>query len=451
MMKSLLFVIPWARKFVDNADYVYAESPERAPENVVGLATFLRTQGVRVEIADMSYLLMQCKGNIEQCLQLLWNKCKSFAPDVIGLSFFTARFETASIIVSFLRSHYRDNAPMIIAGGIHATLLPDITYQYIDFDALMIGEGELSLVSLLKDEPLDKIRGVYLKGQRTKTMGEAIRNLDDLPMPDWSFVNKEFYSQPCYFLSYSAKERVMPITFGRGCLYRCNFCAHNSFLGKRCHSPEYFIDMMDYTAKQCGVNAFIVQDSSVGSFKKEWAKVCELLIDKGSPYRWWGNLRANQVDEDFLQIMKEAGCGKVFFGFESGSPRILERMNKRVTIEQCKEAARLCHKVGLPFYTSYIINYFGEEDEDLQLTERLIRETRPTSLAINKFSPIPGSVDFDTHQDIILPYMKDVECWTNLGLLNAPRLFGNMSAERFEYWQDHLLQLKKEINSNEDF
>ena len=202
-MKSLLFVIPWAKKFVDNANYIYADSPERAPENVVGLATFLRTQGVCVEIADMSYLLMQSKGNIEQCLQLLWEKCKSFVPDVIGLSFFTARFETASIIVNFLRSQYRDNAPMIIAGGIHATLLPDITYQYINFDALMIGEGELSLVSLLKGEPLDKIRGVYLKGQRSKTMGEAISNLDILPMPDWSFVNKDFYSQPCYFLSYS--------------------------------------------------------------------------------------------------------------------------------------------------------------------------------------------------------------------------------------------------------
>jgi radical SAM superfamily enzyme YgiQ (UPF0313 family) len=451
-MKSLLFVIPWARKFVNNANYIYAESPERAPENVVGLATYLRIQGCRIDIADMSYMLMQSKGNINVCLEMLWNKCNSFSPDIIGLSFFTARFETAGIIVEFLREKYKNiDAPMIIAGGIHPTLLPEITYQYINFDALMIGEGELSLLSLLNGESPDKIDGVFLKGQKSRTMGRGIKNLDNLPMPDWSFVNKDFYSQPCYFLSYSTKERVMPITFGRGCLYRCNFCAHNSFLGKRCHSPEYFINMMDYTAEQCGINAFIVQDSSVGSFKKEWTKVCELLIAKGSPYRWWGNLRANQVDEDFLRIMKEAGCGKVFFGFESGSPRILERMNKRVTIEQCKEAARLCHKVGLPFYTSYIINYFGEEEEDLILTEELIRETRPTSLAINKFSPIPGSIDFETHQDLILPYMKDIKCWTNLGLLNAPRLFGNMPTERFEYWQSHLLKLKKEINSNEDF
>ena len=450
-MKSLLFVIPWAKKFVDNANYIYADSPERAPENIVGLATYLRSQGFRVDIADMSYMLMKNKGNVDACLDMLWRKCNSFAPDVVGLSFFTARFETASIIVRFLRLKYKNDAPLIIAGGVHPTLLPEVTYQYISFDALMIGEGELSLTSLLNEELLENIDGVFLRGQKNKTMGGAIKDLDTLPMPDWSLIDKEFYSQPCYFLSYSKMEKVMPITFGRGCLYHCNFCAHNSFLGKRCHSPEYFVNMMDYTAKQCGVNAFIVQDSSVGSFKKEWSKVCQLLIDKGSPYRWWCNLRANQVDEGFLNLMKNAGCAKVFFGFESGSPRILERMNKRVSVEQCKEAARLCHKVGLPFYTSYIINYFGEEDEDLELTEKLIRETRPTSLAINKFSPIPGSLDFDTHQEMILPYMKDIKCWTNLGLLNAPRLFGNMSAVRFEYWQAHLLELKKEINSNEDF
>ena len=139
-MKSLLFVIPWARKFVNNADYTYADSPERAPENIVGLATYLRGKGVRVEIADMSYLLMKSRGRIDDCLDLFWNQCLSFQPDVIGLSFFTARFETASTIVKFLRSKYENHTPLIVAGGIHATLLPDITYQYIDFDAL-IKEG----------------------------------------------------------------------------------------------------------------------------------------------------------------------------------------------------------------------------------------------------------------------------------------------------------------------
>lgn len=450
-MKSILFVIPWAKKFVNNSNYVFADMPERAPENVVGLATYLRQNGVDVEIADMSYMLMLSQGDINKCLLMLWDACNRFSPDVIGLSFFTARFEYASTIVKYLRSRYQKDAPMIIAGGVHATLLPDVTFQYIDFDALMIGEGEMALLSLLQGKPLDAIDGVYLKGQVKKTRGSIVKNLDELPFPEWSLIDKDFYSQPCYFLSYSSLDKVMPITFSRGCMYRCNFCAHSSFLSARCHSAQYFVDMMEHTALQCGVDAFIVQDSSVGNFKSEWTKVCEMLIEKGSPYRWWANLRVNQVDEDFLRIMKKAGCQKIFFGFESGSPRILKRMNKRITVEQCKEAARLCHLIDISFYSSYIINYFGETEEDLRLTEELIRETRPTSLAINKFSPIPGSIDFDSHQELILPFMKDITCWSNLGKLIAPCLLGNMNSREFDRWQNHLLQLKIEINSNEDF
>lgn len=450
-MKSILFVLPWAKKFVGNRNYCYAEEPERAPENIVGLASWLRSQGARVGIADMSHMLMLSSGDVEDCLERLWQLCLDFQPEVIGLSFFTARFGYAADIVRFLRSRYAASAPLLIAGGVHPTLLPDVTFQYVDFDALMIGEGELSLKALLEGQPLDRIEGVYLRGQQRKTTGQIVAQLDDLPFPDWSFIDKEFYAQPCYFLSYSSLDKVMPITFSRGCRYRCNFCAHNSFLGRRCHSAHYFVNMMKHTAQQCGVSAFIVQDSTVGNFKSEWRMVCQLLKDDGSPYKWWANLRANQVDEEFLTIMKEAGCGKVFFGFESGSPRILKRMNKMETIDECRRAAALCHKVGMPFYTSYIINYFGEEEEDLKMTEQLIRETRPTSLAINKFSPIPGSVDFDSHADIIAPRMASVDDWTQLGMLHSKHIFSNMSSERFQYWQKRLLDLKREINSNEDF
>lgn len=156
------------------------------------------------------------------------------------------------------------------------------------------------------------------------------------------------------------------------------------------------------------------------------------------------------MDEDLLRLLKAAGCIKLFFGFESGSQRVLDRMNKRITIDQCRRAAELCHKLDLPFYTSYIVNYFDEEESDLRLTEELIRETRPTSLAVNKFSPIPGSIDYDTNEERIKPYIKTIHDWTMLGMLVSPRLFGNMPEEDFERWYKHLRGLKKYINSHED-
>lgn len=451
-MKSILFVIPWSGFYI-GTNYSFSEAPERAPEGIVGLATYLQAKGASVRIADMQRMLRGNEGNTEKTLNDLWTICDEFQPDVIGFSFFTARFEYArDIFVALCQtydSHQRQK-PLIIAGGVHPTLLPKLTFDYIPFDALIIGEGEKPLLQLLQGAPYRKIKGVFLPGDTHAIQAEAVADLDELPIPDWSLIDKDFYSQPSHQISNTQLHQVMPITFGRGCMYRCNFCAHSCFLFARHHSADYFIRKMNSVAQQCGVDTFVIQDSSIGNFRTVWEEVCHKLIDAGTPYRWWANLRANQADAHFLQLLKDAGCIKLFFGFESGSQRILQRMNKRITVDQCREAARMCHEIDLPFYTSYIVNYFDEEESDLKLTEQLILETRPTSLAINRFSPIPGSEDYDRYESIISPYIKTIHDWTTIGMLISPIRFGKMSEERFDYWFQHLREMKKYINSHEN-
>ncbi len=451
-MKRMLFIIPWSEYYIGNTNCNFTDEPERAPEGIVGLATYLKAHGVPVKIADMQQMLRCNRGDVDRTLADLWDLCQSFAPDVVGFSFFTARFQFANDIFIDLSERYLRSGisrPLMIAGGVHPTLLPDITLAYMPLDALIIGEGELPLMRLLSGEPLQQIKGVYFAGKKSTEKADVISNLDDLPFPDWELIDKDFYSQPSHLISNAEIHKAMPITFGRGCMYRCNFCAHNCFLYARSHSADYFIRKMDHVAQQCGVDTFIIQDSSIGNFRKVWTEVCQTLIERGSPYRWWANLRVNQVDEDYLRLLKAAGCIKLFFGFESGSQRILDKMNKRITVEQCRQAAALCHKVGIPFYTSYIANYFGEKEEDLKLTEQLILETRPTSLAINKFSPVPGSIDYDTNAAIITPLINSIQDWTKLGMLNLSILFSDMPQDRFDYWFGHLRSLKKYINTHE--
>lgn len=451
-MKRILFIIPWSGFYIGNANCNFADEPERAPEGVVGLATYLKVHGIQVKIADMQQMLRCNKGEEKKTLDELWSICQSFNPEVIGFSFFTARFQYVSHIFKDLTSRFHSlklKCPLMIAGGVHPTLLPQNTLSYVPFDAVIIGEGELPLLRLLNGESMDAIKGFFFPGKDSVEKADVIPNLDELPFPDWELIDKDFYTQPSHQISNAIIHKVMPITFGRGCMYRCNFCAHNCFLYARCHSSKYFIRKMEWVSHQCGVNTFIIQDSSIGNFRNTWKEVCYKLIEQGTPYQWWANLRVNQVDEEFLRLLKQAGCIKLFFGFESGSQRILDKMNKRITVEQCRQAAFLCHKIEIPFYTSYIVNYFGETEEDLELTEQLILETQPTSLAINKFSPVPGSIDYDNNISIIKPYIKDIRDWTMLGMLNFPVLFGDMSQERFEYWYNHLRSLKKYINTHE--
>lgn len=452
-MKRLLFVIPWSPFYVGLEDFNFSVMPERAPESVVALATYLMAQGAEVEISDMLSTLLKCKGDIESAMTALYRQCERFKPDIIGFSFFTARFSAAADIFYRLKNYYSAagiSAPMMIAGGVHATLLPDLTFKHIPFDALSIGEGEMSLLSLIRGEELDKIPGIIHLYSNERRRSEVVQNLDELPFADWSLIDWDFYTQPSHQISSGRLDRVMPITFGRGCMYKCNFCAHASFLEPRCHTAEYFVQMMDSYASQCKVNTFIIQDSSIGNFKGEWEKVCDILIQRGRPYKWLANLRANQVDKDFMSKLKAAGCVKLFFGFESGSPRILERMNKRITVEQSIYAAQLCHKFRIPFYASFVVNYIGEDEEDLKMTEDLIRYTQPSSLAVNKFSPIPGSKDYDKYRHLIEPHLNSIDDWTKLGCLCSDMFFGNMPEEKFHHWYNRLKKLRTTINSHED-
>lgn len=452
----MLFVIPWSEYYIGRTDCDFVHFPERAPEGVVGLASYLKSKGAEVKIADMQYLLRINKGSVLSTIDDLWDICCNFAPEVIGFSFFTARFEFASDIFFKIKAKYKESGlplPIFIGGGVHPTLLPDITLNYIPFDAIIIGEGERPLEKLLSIDSLynlERIPGVYTVNSISPRHGDAVENLDDLPIPDWNLIDKEYYSQPSHLLSGKSLNRVMPISFSRSCAYRCNFCAHNCFLKARCHSATYFIEMMDRVALQCNVDTFIIQDSSIGNFKKEWSKVCEELIRRGAPYKWWANLRVNQANEEYLRLLRDAGCIKLFFGFESGSQRVLDRMGKLTTVEQCIQTADLCHKLGIEFYTSYIINYFDETDEDLELTDKLIRRTKPTILAINRFSPIPGSKDYELHKEKISESINSLHDWTNLGMLNLPIYFGNMSSKRYAKWEDHFRELKRKINRHED-
>lgn len=448
----MLFIIPWSGFYI-GTNYSFSEAPERAPEGVVGLATYLKEKGAVVRVVDMQRMLRANEGVAEKTLSDLWTICQQFQPDLIGFSFFTARFEFVQDIFFALCQYYDSQhlkKPLMVGGGVHPTLLPQLTLEHIPFDFLIIGEGEYPLLQLLQGCSPREVKGVYLPGDTEIVKADPVEILDDLPIPDWSLVDIDFYAQPSFLISNTQLHKTMPISFGRGCMYQCNFCAHSCFLQARCHSADYFIQKIKSVSQQCGVSNFVIQDSSIGNFRNVWEDVCRKLIAEGSPYRWWANLRANQVDPQFLRLMKEAGCIKLFFGFESGSPRILQRMNKRITVEQCKEVARLCHEIGIPFYTSYIINYFDEEEVDLELTEQLIRETCPTSLAINRFSPIPGSKDYQNNKQVMLPYLKTIHEWTKLGMLDSPIRFGNMSEERFDYWYKHLRDMKKYINAHEN-
>ena len=106
----MLFIIPWSEYYIGRSECDFAQNPERAPEGVVRLATYLKNNGAEIRIADMQYLLRKNCGSIAAAVDALWGICLDFTPEVIGFSFLTARFEFASDIFFKIKARYAEAA-----------------------------------------------------------------------------------------------------------------------------------------------------------------------------------------------------------------------------------------------------------------------------------------------------------------------------------------------------
>ncbi|HOK28009.1 MAG TPA: radical SAM protein, partial [Methanomassiliicoccaceae archaeon] len=100
---------------------------------------------------------------------------------------------------------------------------------------------------------------------------------------------------------------------------------------------------------------------------------------------------ADLVRPELLSEMKDAGCRQVLIGVETGSPRLLEAVNKRMTVETLIRAAADVHRAGLELYAMMVNGLPGETDEDIRATEKLLRTIRPEYTEFLSYMPYPGT------------------------------------------------------------
>ena len=145
--------------------------------------------------------------------------------------------------------------------------------------------------------------------------------------------------------------------------------------------------------------------------------------------KWFAQLKVNVVDEKLLDLMKETGCVGVEYGFESGSQRVLDLMNKKTTVELNLKAANLTKKARLRFQANIIAGYPGETEEDFRKTVSFIKKIRPNNIGFNMFMPLPGTVIYQK----IKQEGKPIAAWEQIGDPEAPQInYAQMSKDRFE-------------------
>ena len=290
----------------------------------------------------------------------------------------------------------------IVVGGWHASYVPDSILELPDVDYVIMGEGEHAMVQLAnslirgRGDAIPLIAGVgYKRDDRiVKNAPEFIKNLDDVPFPARHLLPMQLYDRTIEFLSVKPADTMSIV---RGCPFNCAFCETKKLWGNTCRtfSPQRVVDEIEYLMKTFHSRGVYFINDNFTIKKKVTEEICDLIVKRNLDVRWACDTRPDLISLELLQKMHAAGCETIWFGVESGSPRVLEKLNKGITLEQTEEAVKLCRKAGIQVACSFIMGVPGETVADMEKSLNFALKLDPDWCRFNIYVAYPDSVLYE--------------------------------------------------------
>jgi anaerobic magnesium-protoporphyrin IX monomethyl ester cyclase len=317
--------------------------------------------------------------------------------DIVGISAFSTQFPA----VRYLAEHVKRTRPgtAVIVGGPMASYHGEFTLRETAADVVVIGEGELTILDLLRNwDNKETVEGIGFKKDgkiHFTPKREALISLDDLPMPNFDLFEMWRYTRANN--SFARKDndgnKVMGIFAARGCPYSCHFCSLSS-LNYRTMSPQKVYESVRELRDTFGLQEIFFEDELFLASKKKFADLAPKLKSLDLP--WAGQGRINVMDDEFLAMAKDANCIGVGYGVESGSQKILDNMNKHTKVEKIEQVLKATPRAGINMKVQLMFGYPGETEETVQQTIDLMRRVDHPGRRMTLTTPIPGSELYDT-------------------------------------------------------
>jgi len=265
----------------------------------------------------------------------------------------------------------------IIVGGPHTSVALDTIPGFVDF--VVQGEGEVAILDIVAG----RAAGRVLRCRR-------LDDLDDLPLPAWDyFINQPYHWGGDWFPG----TPVFTMNTSRGCPFHCTFCSVGSIWGRKYtfFSAERIVHDIDYLIKEYGARGVYFREDNFTVQRERTEKFCELLLQRNIHITWACETRVDTLDRNLVKLMQRAGLTALYFGVESGSQEVLNRLKKNITPEQTRNAFDWCREFGIKTAASVIVGTPGETPRDLQQTLALVDDLKPTVNWFNVFVGIPQS------------------------------------------------------------
>jgi radical SAM superfamily enzyme YgiQ (UPF0313 family) len=274
--------------------------------------------------------------------------------------------------------------------GPHVTMRPKEMLEETKATAALIGEPECTILDVSTSiQPISAIQGVaYLDNGDIKfTQPRLSVSMSELPSPAFHLLDMDKYHYEIMGDHFTLLETT------RGCPYQCTFCPEDQMYGKRYRfKPMEMIEQeLDTCVNKYGVKNIYFIDLEF-TLKKDFVhEVCDLIIKKGYKLNLACQTRADTVDMPLLQKMRKAGFTLIHYGLESGSPRILESTNKRITLETISQGVQWAKQVGMEVVCFSMMGLPTETVEDMDMTVKFAQKLNPDFISFHVATPYPGT------------------------------------------------------------
>lgn len=355
--------------------------PPLPPTDLMYLAAVSEKQGLDAKIADYSQ-----GGDYEADLV-------KFKPDYLVVNIATPTLEHDLEAIKKAKE-ICPNIITIAKGAAFLTLAERIIKEHDELDFGILGEAENTLKEILQEKSKTEILGLYYKeNDEVKFTGcrPFIEDLDSLPFPARHLVDNNIYRRP------DNNKVQATIKVSRGCPFHCFFCLATPVSGAkvRRRSPENIVAEIRECVEKYNIKNFLFW-SDIFNIDKDWTmKLCQAIIDSGLKITWSANTRADTADLEMAEMMYKSGCRLVSIGVESGSQYMLEKMGKKITLNDVRRTVKVFKKAKIRIYNYFVIGLPWETEETVEETIKFAIELNSDFISFYTATPLPGSRFYD--------------------------------------------------------
>jgi len=362
------------------------------------IAAVLEAANWPVEVLDLS--------GITNFIDAVGDCVSNSAARHFGITATTPQFPAAVQIAKAIRAARKD--ARVIIGGTHATLVVAAckyedahqrngraheAYRQLEanFDVIVAGDGEETIFLAAQDDAPKLIDADDRKSPHFLT---SVR-LDATPFPARHLIDLASYRYTIDGVP------ALSLIAQLGCPYHCGFCAGRAspmLRNIRTRSDESIVEEMTLLYRTYGYRGFMFYDDELNVNPKMTTlmqKIAQAQRTLGVEWKLRGFVKSERFTDEQAQAMFEAGFRQVLIGFESGSPRILENIQKIATRDDNTRCVSIAHRHGLKVKALMSLGHPGESEETIAATRDWLIEAKPSDFDVSVITPYPGSPYYD--------------------------------------------------------